>query len=203
MTNIYPTENVQSKRVTSTILFNAVNGKFLNVIDIPLEIYKRHQGSISDLVIAIEREFDFVTDTVVGDLIIDNDGNYTENFEVVRLDETKPIRTEESLNMTVEYKITTKYPIIEQVNILSRAVQKLATEAKVDLPELKEMVSFIELCLETNENQKEFFRTSDDYIYISNEQQRAEASERMEGGLHEAVGARNITGGRIFKTDSN
>lgn len=137
-----------------------------------------------------------------GQLHIAEDGTITDDWKIVLLTDRKQMVMERSLNMAAETKITGVYPIATQINILSRAIKKIAEAAGVETEELDEMVSYIEHCIATNQIHKEFYRGSEDVEYVTDESVAAHKSRAMEGGIHEWLGARPVTGGRIFGSDS-
>ncbi|MNC35634.1 hypothetical protein D3C87_1951550 [compost metagenome] len=49
-----------------------------------------------------------------------------------------------------------------------------------------------------NNLRKEFYAGSSDYIYITLADEAAAEEAQLEGGLHEAYGAKQITGGSVF-----
>ncbi|AEH03578.1 hypothetical protein AVT69_gp153 [Pseudomonas phage PhiPA3] len=188
--------SAESERVPSTLLFNKITGMFIVAVSIPFEEYENQ----ADFYIAIGADFNHVNDTVVGGLIIKEDGTYVEDFKVMSRDEAPRMVYESQLNAQAEYKITKKYSIVDQINVLSRAIQAIAKKAGVDVSELTEMQDYIDLCLQTNATQKAFYRDNPDIVYVSDEQKEADDAARLEGGLHEALGPRTVGGIRISGT---
>lgn len=185
-------------RNPAVALFNKQNGIYISVSNyLPEDMDKID----TDLYIAREVMFDFTNDTIEGDIIINKDGTTTDDFKVVDKSEVRPVIYETQLNSRAEYKITKRYPVIEQINILSRSLQLIAEKTGTALPELEELTDYIKLCLDTNKAQKEFYRGSPDVTYITEEEHTERESARFEGGLHEIIGPRVITGGSVFKTD--
>lgn len=175
------------KRVRALLLFNKVNGEFISAIgwNDPTTL------SGHDHINFIEDQYDFMNDVVKG--------NYPD-YKVVNKDEGPQPYYESSADAAMSAKITKLYPVVEQVNVLGRALSILAEKLGVteELSELTEMMEYIKLCKEVNSSTKEFYRDSPDFIYISNEQLATQENAKYEGGLHEAFGARTISGGRVF-----
>jgi hypothetical protein len=134
-------------------------------------------------------EFDFENDEVVG--------NYPD-FKVVDRRTLPSVMYEESLDAIARDKITKKYPVIQQVNVLGTAILKLSEALGIDQEELIEMRDYIDEVKRVNAVQKAFYQESPDYEYVSIEDQEAREADQMEGGLHEAYGPRTATGGRVF-----
>lgn len=193
-------ETTANSRIPSTALFNKLNGVFYGIAYLPIE-QSAHDPALYE---ARSVMFNSMEDFIDGQLIVNKDGSYTDAFEVVKLADRKEQIYERQLNMMAEQKITKRYPLIDQVNLLVKAIQRLAQEHDFnDLPEfqaLSEMTSYIGQVLETNAAKKEFYRENPDVDYYSDERVEAEESARYEGGIHEAIGPRAVTGGRIFGT---
>lgn len=186
-------------RVDAVLMFNKLNGMYISAINLAPEEYCNIDTNMYTYRLA---KFDFVNDIVEGQLTLQEDGTFKDDFKVVDKTEQKQVVNELQLNTAAEYKITKRYPVIEQVNVLSRAISKLAEQLGAELTELDEMNDYIKLCLDVNAAQKEFYRESPDVIYVTDEERIETESRRFEGGLHESVGPRTLTGGTIFKTGS-
>lgn len=189
----------QGKRPT-TILFNRLNGMFITTLSIPIEECEADE----DVYIRVECPggFDSGKDIIVGGLTIHEDGSYTPNFEIKDQHEVMSRRiTESQMDTNCAYKITKRYPIVKQLNVLSEALTKLATHAGVELDDLAEMLDYIKQCRTTNQTKKDFYAESPDWDYVTNEQNAEDQALRLEGGIHEKIGPRPITGGSVFGGD--
>lgn len=188
-------------KVHATALFNRLNGLFVSVSSVPLE-QSQHDTSLYE---ARAVEFSFLNDYIEGQLIVNDNGTYTDAFEVKDKTEQKEQVFERMLNMQAEQKITKKYPLVTQLNLLVAAVNRLAKEhgleSTEEFVELAEMVSYIDQVIETNQAKKEFYANNPDVEYYSDERVAEEESARMEGGIHEALGPRAVTGGSVFGSD--
>jgi hypothetical protein len=188
-------------RVPTTLLFNKQNGIFFTFVCIPLAL-----AQFDDLLyVGREAMFDHANDVVVGGLTKNADGVFEDNFKVIPASEQKEKVYERFLNLQAEQKITKRYPLVDQINLLVAAIQRLAKEHEfTDLPEFKalaEMTSYVDQCIETNQAKKEFYSGNPDVDYYSDERVAAEESAKMEGGIHEAIGPRVVSGGSIFGSD--
>lgn len=172
-------------RQRAILAFNRANGKWLNAMNYSDPTKLGGQ----DYVIFVEAEFDLFGDKVIGDY---------PDYQIVAKTEALQEITEAQLDNLMSAKITNRYPLAEQVNVLARSIKLLGEKAGVDLAELTELLSYIDLCKQSNKNAKEFYSESPDYIYRTNEQVAEDNAARYEGGLHEALGARVISGGRAF-----
>lgn len=178
------------------VIFNRVNGEHL------WNVSKTDYAPEYDqnLFIVREAEMSPVEDDVIGKIIVYDDGTLKDDWQVVKRSEQPEVITERNLNMTAEQKITKKYPIVDQINILSRAIKLLGDKTGVELEELDEMLSYIKLTTDINRTQKDFYREQSSVRYLSDEEIAEESSRKMEGGVHEWIGPRPVTGGRVFGT---
>lgn len=195
------TEVFEEGRISATALFNKQNGVFITPISIPLEESQYDKSLYEGRSIL----FNFAQDVLIGGLIKNADGTFSDAFTVMKQSEQKEKIYEKMLNMQAEQKITKVYPLVNQINLLVKAIQRLGTEHDLlEHPEftaLSEMVSYIDQCIATNQAKKEFYSESPDVDYISDDQLKAELAAKMEGGIHEALGPKPITGGSIFGSD--
>lgn len=175
----------QESRSECVLAFNKVNGEFLFALG---------NTKIEDLTnpghfVFVMELFNLTEDTVVG--------NYPD-YEIIPTSELPTVIYESEIDSMMATKITTRYPIAEQVNILGRAIQTLAKEHNIVLDELEELLDFVQLARDTNREHKESYANDPNHQYISNAELAAQELKRYEGGLHEALGPRPVAGGRVF-----
>ncbi len=175
-------------RVPCSLFFNKLNGMFLHASSLvdPNDINNTEYLTI------VEDNFDLMNDVVIGCF---------PDYKIQDRTEGPQPFHEAQADAAMSTKITKVYPVVEQVNVLGRAIAKIAAATNTDLTELVEMLEYIKLCKEINANTKEFYRESPDFIYISNAELAETDAARTEGGLHELYGPRTIAGGRVFSTD--
>lgn len=189
-----------SNRVPATALFNRLNGEFVTITNVSPEESQHDQEYYIHRAI----EFDFTEDgdTLIGNLIINPSGTVTDNFKVVPKAEAPVVVTEAQMNAMASEKITSRYPITQQINLLTRAIQRLGEENGLgeteEFQELFEMTEYIKYCLQVNKTKKEHYASDPEVHYESSEDEAARISRSMEGGIHEALGPRKISGGRVF-----
>lgn len=189
---VVPEREVNVQKVT--LVFNKLNGAFLNANNVPFKLADQSDPYC----IYIEDKMDLAHQVLEGNLIIKPDGSWEKNYKIIDQSEAKEVIYEDQLKNLVANKITTKYKIVDQINLLSEAVMRIAEKTGVDLPELKECLDFIALVKETNEAHKEFYSESEDVVYISSEEALEESIKRFEGGLHEVMGGQLKSGGKVF-----
>ncbi|BEG72404.1 hypothetical protein [Pseudomonas phage PA1C] len=179
------------------LCFNRLNGKFIVATSMTIDQCDPDNPNV----IYVEDNMDlFNGDRVVGDLTINDDGTWEKNYSILGENEGPRLIYEAQLDNQMAYKITQRYPVVEQVNVLGRAIVALAEKTGLELTELSEMLDYIKLCKDTSRNHKEFYQNDPNYEYITNEQEAEDRAATFEGGLHELIGPRNIEGGRVFAT---
>jgi len=167
--------------------FNKITGALISVIhdnDIDIETLGH-----PELFTYARAEFDFENDAVVG--------NYP-NHQIKAKAELPRTIYESAMDAAARDKITARYPVIQQVNVLSRAIMKLSEKLGVEQTELVDMIDYINEVKEANGIRKEFYQQSSDYEYISNEAQQALEADQLEGGIHELYGPQPDKGGSVF-----
>jgi hypothetical protein len=185
---------MSSNRTKCILAFNRANGVFL----VAMSYVDPSKLGGHEFQIFVEDEFDILNDTVVGGLNIAEDGGYTKAYKIVETASLPMTVYESQFDAAVSTKITKRYPVAEQVNVLGRAINRLSEKVGVEQEELAEMLAYIKLVKDTNRVQKEFYRDSPDHIYVSNAELAEQEAATFEGGIHEALGPRIAEGGRVF-----
>lgn len=184
-----------SGKTEVVLQFNKITGAFLAALSLvdPATLNQEF------FVYAID-EMDFDTEEVVGDY---------PNYEIRLKQAEKPRIYEVEMDLAAQAKITKRYPVVQQVNVVSDAINSLAAAVQgllteVDptletaLNELNEMRDYINEVKTDNARRKAFYRDSPEFDYVSNEDVAEQYERQLEGGLHEAYGPREITGGSVF-----
>lgn len=184
-----PTED----KVKVLLMFNRTSEVFLQSVGyLPLDAFDAKSREHTIFVEAEMGTYDVVVSNTPGKQPTLSD------WKIVPKEEAPQVITEDHLNSKVAYKITERYPVTEQINILARAIKKLAEKYGQELNELEEMLDYIDLVKRTNRAHKEALIESPDVIYKSREDLDAEKAHRYAGGLHELIGPRKIDQGRVF-----
>lgn len=107
-----------------------------------------------------------------------------------------PVKVYEShLNDLCHEKITKEYPYVKQIDVMRSVLEQIITTTKISSPEVSEfdeMNSYIDEIKRRNKVLKESYKNSKGHQYISVKQQSEDFEKKLEGGIHEAIGARPI-----------
>lgn len=185
-------------RVLSTLLFNATNGLFITAIGKPLESFVYDDSRY----IAREVEFSLKNDTVEGGIIIDGDERI-DNFTVVAKADLVTTVYERSLNAAVERIITSQYPLIEQINVLTKALVSIAGQSEElkalgPVKDLFEMSEYIEAQLTGNKSKKQDCVNCEVVTFVTDQELLELNKKKMEGVATKPV---TLVKPRVFKTD--
>lgn len=97
---------------------------------------------------------------------------------------------ERVLNAACRDKIVKEYSEYTQLDRLRTVVQAVAEHLGEDIPglaELQEMNAYIGEVKRANKALKRSYRNSDEYEFVTIEQEAIELQEQMDGGMHELV----------------
>jgi len=185
-------------RVPTTLLFNIYNGLFVTAVGRPIEgfLYDRSRY------IAREVLFSLKNDTVVGGIRI-NEDTIADDFKVVPKAEVDVTVYERSLNAFTEREITQKYPLVEQINILTNALVSI-TEQNAKLQKLEPvqdllaMVDFIKVQLKHNSDKKKDCESCETVNYVSDDELAALNDKKLQGLVDPSTVTAKT---RVFKTD--
>lgn len=130
-------------------------------------------------------------------LSTDNIRGTIESFEIYNPSEEEVQEVHETaLNTQAQEKILKVYPVGEQLNIMRNLLLEMVSvlgvkeDDLVALGPFREMNGYIEEVVANNNARKEYFASSPDYVYISDEDAASKFETTLDGGLHEIYGAR-------------
>lgn len=186
------------KREQVTLIFNALNGVYLSATSVPYALI----DAADPLCIYLVDEMNIIEDKVVGglDVVHHEDGTrtWTANYEIKPIDDGIIEIHEGYMNKLAAKAITDKYAITDQLNILAKAIKKIGDEAGIQLDELEEYIDHVNEVKETNRKHIEHYKTQEGYRYVSTAESQEKKRISYEGGIHERLGGREVTGGRVF-----
>lgn len=181
-------------RIKAILIFNKASGAYMHAVSWVDPMTLGGQ----DIFTFVEDEIDLLNDTVVG---------IYPDYTIQAAGEGPQKIYESQLNARVAYKITKRYSVTKQINVLGKLLTALAERAGFDpeaeddptgYGELLEMLDYIDQVKQANAAARAEYINSPDYIYISNADLEAELAERSAGGAHEFTGSREIEGGIVF-----
>lgn len=208
---------IPSGRVKAVLQFNKVNGTLTMVLT-AVDVSTLNQEYYT----YIETEYDFEKDRVVSKK--DNTKPATvDDWVVMAIADLPQDIYESQLDSLARDKITKAYPLVQQVNLIGKAILALdshvvklgerldALRAELgddpNMPplllqavstELKEMYDYISEVKMGNALRKEYYQESNAHAYISAEEEQARLDAVIEGGIREAYGTEPSQGGRVF-----
>lgn len=186
------------EREPVTMIFNALNGVFLSATSVPYDLIDTEDP----LCIYVVDEMNLIEDKVVGGLNVthheDGTRTWVPEYQIVPVDDGIIEIYESQMDMFVQKAITDRYTVVDQVNLLARAIKQLAAKSGLVIDELEEYLDFVEEVKETNRKHVEHYKTQEGYKYVTKAEVEEHARISYEGGLHERLGGREITGGRVF-----
>lgn len=182
-------------KTRALLQFNKVSGAFTMMIS-----YVDPTTLNNDYYVYEEAYVDFENDTVVG--------KYP-NHEIKSMVDAPPQVVESILEENLREKITKRYSVVKQINIISDVVESMVTALKPlvsednekleeSLDALLEMRDYINDVKLIHDNRVEYYKNSPEFEFISKETHAKLVDDQLEGGLHEVYGPRETTGGRVF-----
>lgn len=158
--------------------FNAVSGVWTNTIGlIDLSFLDTEHYKYAEVTIDIE------TQKIVGTY---------DNFKIVDIATAPTVVYEAMLNNQCKEKIYARFQLEVQLDLLRDVVTQLADKAGLEHEALADMNDYIDACKEANKKLKEAYINNPDFEYISLDDQKAYEEAKLDGGLHEIMGPKNL-----------
>lgn len=166
----------------STMLaqFNSTSGAYINTIGVvPLEWLDTEHYDY------VEIEIDVQTQKVVG---------FKDNFKITDIATSKTRIYETMVNNQCKEKIYARFHLEVQLDLLRDVVTKLADKAGLLHEDLADMNDYIDGVKRANKVLKQSYISNPDFEFVTIEQELAETEARLDGGLHEVMGPKNLLG---------
>lgn len=158
--------------------FNATSGVWTNTIGkIPLEYLDTEHYKYVEVTIDIQ------TQKIVGTY---------DNFKIVDIATAPTVIYETMLNNQCKEKIYARFQLEVQLDLLRDVVNQLCDKAGIEHDALQDMNDYIDACKEANKKLKEAYIANPDFEFISLDDQKAMEEARLDGGLHEIMGPKNL-----------
>jgi len=167
---------------TQTMLaqFNAASGIYINVISVvPLEWLDTEHYDY------VQVEIDIKTQRVEG---------VKDNFRIVDIASSKTKIYETMVNNQCKEKIYARFQLEVQLDIIRDVVTQLADKSGLLHDALADMNDYIDGVKRANKILKQSYISNPDFEFITIEQELAETEAKLDGGLHEVMGPKNLLG---------
>lgn len=165
------------------LLFNKANGAFYNWVN----YHAKHGFPENMFHVTVCESFNPSTQEILGNW---------DHWEVVDKVEQPTMVLEETLDKMTASEITKRASIGKQLNVISKAVLKLASfmgaEETEELHALASQLKSIEELIHTGNRRKEGYRKDPSYNFVTYAEQNAIVTKRYEGGIGEATGPREV-----------
>lgn len=159
--------------------FNAITGVFIALHEITNESILN-----KDYFVYMQLEIDPEQEVVKG---------IYPDISVVNKTDEPAVFYESALNNVAKNKIFKEYDVIDQLNVMNLCLKRLLENNGISVPEFDEMNSYIEEVKRTNDLRKETLISDPNFVFVTKEEEYEQYNLRLEGGLHEALGPREIS----------
>lgn len=160
--------------------FNAASGTFITCM------------SVIDLSYLNTENFKYVEITI--DITKQRvDGEY-DNFKIVNVADEPTVIYESMVNELCKQKIFKRFAVEVQLDILRNTLATLCEKVGVEDEALLDMNDYIDGVKRANKVLKEAYKNNPDFQFISIQEQAAIEAAKLDGGLHEIMGPKNLIG---------
>jgi hypothetical protein len=158
--------------------FNAVSGAYITCISLaPLEYLN------TDNFKYVEVEIDTITQKIVG---------VYDNFKVVNYADEPTVIYESKINDLCRTKIYKRFEPEVQLDILRDVVTQLCEKVGFEHEALLDMNDYIDGVKRANKVLKQAYIDNPDFKFITIKEQAAIEEAKLDGGLHELMGPKNL-----------
>lgn len=179
----------ETNKIEVLIQFNAVSGAYITIHPIENEIYLD------------KKYFKYKTDFIDPD----NEkvvGTY-DDYQILHKTDIPMDIPETGLNIMARSKIFKEYDLAQQMAVVLKTIEKILEQTNIISEEFTEMKSYIDEVLRTNQLRKESFANDEAFNYISKQDQYEMDNAILDGGLHEAIGPRQLSDPTISGSSIN
>ena len=160
--------------------FNAASGAFVTCLsDIPLEYLNTTHFKYAKV------EIDLALEKVVG---------VYDNFKVVKIADEPTEVYESMVNELCKQKIFKRFAVEVQLDILRNAIAKVLEAAGIEDEALADMNDYIDEVKRANKVIKQSYIDNPDFKFITIKEAQEIEEQRLDGGLHEIMGPKNLIG---------
>lgn len=131
-----------------------------------------------------EVELDLATQDLVGTY---------DNYEIVNKQDQPVTIYEAALDNAAQFKIDKSYGVYTRLEIQEQLLEKIATALNVEDETFLEMRDYIAEVRANNKLYKESLMNDPAYKFVSLEEEKTTYENRLEGGIHELIGPRELS----------
>lgn len=173
---------------TQTMLaqFNKASGAYVNVFQlVPLEVLNNEHY------VYVEVEIDIATQRI--------EGVYT-NFKIVDIATSATKIYESQVNNACKEKIYKRFQPEVQLDILRVVLATVCEKLEITDEAFDDMNDYIDGVKRANKVLKQAYIDNPDFQFITIAEEQAESEAKLDGGLHEVMGPKNLLGIGIYTT---
>lgn len=167
--------------------FNASSGAFVNVLSVvPLEyLNTEHYTYVEVIMDPIRQRIEGVAT----------------NFKIVDILTSKTKIYETHMNNQCKEKIYKRFTPEVQLDILRKVLNKLTEAAGITDEAFDDMNSYIDTVKSANKVLKEAYINNKDFEFVSINSERLNEEAKLDGGLHEVMGSKNLINIGPYRTE--
>jgi hypothetical protein len=160
--------------------FNKITGEFIALLQ------PEEDTSIlnNDFFNYTEVEMDLATQELVGTY---------DNFQIVNIQDQPVTMYEAALDNAAQFKIDKSYGVYKRLEVQEQLLEKLAVALNVEDEAFLEMRDYIAEVRANNKLYKESLMNDPTYKFVTLEEERTTYENRLEGGIHELIGPRELS----------
>lgn len=160
--------------------FNKASGAYVNVFQlVPVEVLNNEHY------VYVQVEIDIATQRIEG---------VYENFKIVEIATSATKIYESQVNNACKEKIYKRFQPEVQLDILRVTLATICEKLEVVDETFEDMNDYIDSVKRANKVLKQAYIDNPDFQFITIEQEQAESEAKLDGGLHEVMGPKNLLG---------
>lgn len=166
--------------------FNRTSGVYVNTISlVPLEVLN------TEHYIYVEVELDPETQRVEGNI---------DSFKVVDIASSATKIYESQVNASCKEKIYKRFQPEVQLDILRNVLAIVCEKLEISDESFDDMNDYIDSVKRANKVLKQAYIDNPDFQFITIAEEQAESEAKLDGGLHEVMGPKNLLGIGLYTT---
>lgn len=160
--------------------FNKISGEFIALLQPEEDIKVLNH----DFFNYTEVEIDLATEDLVGTY---------DNFQIVNIQDQPVTIYEAALDNAAQFKIDKSYGVYKRMEVQEKLLEKIAAALDVEHEEFLEMRDYIAEVKANNNLYKESLKSDPAYKFVSLQDDITTYENRLEGGIHELIGPRELS----------